>query len=162
MVNSAVAAPCAEIEIDRRSEGDLACRGNQPDGRELIAAEPCPDANDLAGIRVAYDESRSAQQSRERPVRSAPAVVESHDPSAAVDEHRLREPFLGVSREHPAEGLALGRAGLGEERRFEPLREQGCAHVHLAGRRAQGKLAIEPQVLSRHRDDSDDGAGDEG
>ena len=123
-----------------------------PHGGELIAAAFGLDADhaalDVAG-RGWFCAGREGRQSQ---IGSVLRPVVFDHAAVAIDEHRLREPLIGMSVKNAAKNLGFGRLWIGAQRRAEPLGEQRRAHVDLARASVERQIALDPQMLSHERE----------
>ena len=79
--------------------------------------------------------------------------------AVALDEHRLREPLVGMRLENVAEDFGFGRLQIRAQRGIEPLGEQRRAHADLARAGAQRQIALKPQMLKGEGEDGEDRYG---
>ena len=86
--------------------------------------------------------------------------LEFDEAPVAVDEDRLREPLIGMSRKNASEDFSFGRLRLCAQRRVEALGKQRRAHADLARPGAERQIALESQMLKGERDDAEDRNGD--
>ena len=103
--------------------------------------------------------ARSARVASAKSEGSWAPVVFDHA-AVALDEHRSREPLIGMSPKNAAKNFGLGRLRIGAQRRVERLGQQRRAHVDVARSSAQRQIALEPQMLNGEREDGEDRKGD--